>query len=147
MTKLLLVSLGAVSLGALAPAFGQQTDPSNKPHVFLENRSKSGKPSTMRLIQGTVKDQNDRPIRGAIVQLKDMKTSKVVDFLTKDDGVFAFQDLDMEVNYELTAKNGAVISPVKKITPYDTRHKVMLTFRLEPAEGSKAASASKEQKP
>jgi hypothetical protein len=36
---------------------------------------------------------------------------------------------------------------VKKITPYDTRHKVMLTFRLEPAEGSKAASASKEQKP
>ena len=153
MTKLFVVSLSAVSLsavslGAIALASAQQTDPSNKPHVFLENRSKPGKPSTLRVIDGTVKDQKDSPIRGAVVQLKDMKTSKVVDFLTKDDGRFAFRDLPMDVNFELTAKHGAIISPVKKVTPYDSRHEVVLTFRLEPAEESKAAAKdSKQQKP
>ncbi len=147
MTKLFLVSLAAVSLGTLTPASAQQTDPSNKPHVFLENRSKPGKPSTMRLIQGTVKDQNDNPIRGAVVQLKDMKTSKVIDFLTKDDGKFAFRDLAMDVNYELTAKHSGLTPLVKKVTPYDARHEVVLTFRLEPAEESKTAKDSKEQKP
>lgn len=132
MTKLFLVSLGAIAL-----ASAQQTDPSNKPHVFLENRAKPGKPSTMRVINGTVKDQADNPIRGAIVQLKDMKTSKVIDFATKEDGKFVFRELSMDIDYQVTARNGSA-AEMKKVSPYDSRHEVVLTFRLEPP---------KEQKP
>ncbi|MBZ5611501.1 MAG: carboxypeptidase-like regulatory domain-containing protein [Acidobacteriia bacterium] len=132
MTKLFLVSLGAIAL-----ASAQQTDPANKPHVFLENKAKPPKPSNARLIDGIVKDQADNPIRGAIVQLKDLKTSKVVDFATREDGKFAFRDLSMDVNYEVTAKNGAVTSPVKKVTPFDTRKEIILTFRLEPPKEQK----------
>ncbi len=79
-----------------------------------------------------MKDQKDNPISGAIVQLKDMKTSKVVDFPTKDDGKFAFHDLRMDNDYELTAKHGGLTS-VKKVTTYDTRKNVVLNFKLEPA--------------
>jgi len=80
-----------------------------------------------------VKDQNDNPIHGAIVQIKDMKTSKIVDFATKDDGKFAFKDLHMDIDYELTAKHDGITSPVKRVSIYDTRKDVVLNFKLEPA--------------
>src|SRR5256885_632071 len=83
-----------------------QTDPNaNKPSVFLENnRYKPPKPSNARLIQGMVKDQADNPVAGAIVQLKNIKTSKVVSFATKEDGKYAFKDLFLDADYELLAK-------------------------------------------
>ena len=118
-------------ISAVCSGLAQQTDLSNKPSVFLDNKGKPLKPSAARTIDGTVKDAADNPVRGAIVQLKDLKTSKVVDFATKEDGKFAFRELSMEINYELTAKRDGITSLVKKVTPYDTRHEVILTFRLE----------------
>ena len=114
-------------------AQAQQTDPNNnsRSNVFLENKEKPPKPSDARVISGLVKDQNDNPVRGAIVQLKDLKTSKVIDFPTKDDGKFIFRDLRMDKDYELTAKREGLTS-MKKVTTYDTRHNVVLNFKLEP---------------
>jgi hypothetical protein len=117
---------------AVASGYAQQNDPSSKPNVFLENKSKPPKPSSARTISGIVKDESDNPVRGAIVQLKDLKSSKIVDFATKDDGKFAFKELYMDVNYELTAKHDGITSAVKKVSPYDTRRDVVLNFRLEP---------------
>jgi len=131
MSKAALYSVLAFGSLALTTANAQQTDLNNKPSVFLDNKGKPLKPSSARTIDGMVRDAADNPIAGAIVQLKDLKTSKVVDFATKDDGKFAFRELSMEVNYELTAKHDGITSPVRKVTPYDTRHEVILTFRLE----------------
>jgi hypothetical protein len=134
-TKLLSIAFACAF--ALVSARAQQTDPnnpnSNKGSVFLDNnREKPVKPSSARTITGLVKDQNDNPVGGAIVQLKDMKTSKIVDFPTKEDGKFAFRDLHLDVDYELIAKRGGITSPVKKVSTFDTRKEVVLTFRLEP---------------
>ena len=126
-----LFSISFACAFALGLAQTQQTDPSNRSNVLLENKEKPPKPSEARNISGLVRDQNDNPIRGAIVQLKDMKTSKVIDFPTKDDGKFAFHDLRMDIDYELTAKHDGMTS-VKKVSIYDTRKNVVLTFKLEP---------------
>jgi len=126
--KLFFVSMACVLVWG-SPQRGQ-TDPGNS-NVFLENKEKPPKPSEARTISGLVKDRNDNPIRGAIVQLKDMKTSKVIDFPTKDDGKFAFHDLHMDIDYELTAKHDGLTS-MKKVSIYDTRKNVILTFKLEP---------------
>lgn len=132
MCNVKLISITFACAFALGFAQTQQTDPTNRSNVFLENKEKPPKPSDARTISGLVKDKNDNPIRGAIVQLKDMKTSKVVDFPTKDDGKFVFHDLRMDIDYELTAKRGDLTS-MKKVTTYDTRKNVVLTFKLEPA--------------
>lgn len=129
----LLCAAACVSLQAQA----QQTDPSNKPNVFLENKEKPPKPSNARTISGMVKDEKDNPISGAIVQIKDMKTSKVVDFATKADGKFIFRDLHMDIDYELDAKHDGITSPVKKVSIYDTRHDIVLMFKLEPPSAAK----------
>jgi len=121
-------------LACLAPAQKTNPTPDDNSSVFLENnRPKKEKESNTRTIDGTVKDAADNPLADAIVQLKDTKTSKIVDFATKEDGKFAFRDLPMDVNFELLAKHGDVTTPVKKVSIYDTRKHVILNFQLAAA--------------
>jgi carboxypeptidase family protein len=124
-----LVSIAIVLLGwaNLAPA-----QPATGPAVVLENKEKPKKDSPYRIIQGIVKDQADNPLAGAIVQLKNTKTSKMIDFATKSDGKFAFRDLSMGDDYEVLAKRGDLASPVKKVSIYDTRKEVIINFTLQP---------------
>jgi hypothetical protein len=129
--KLFPVSLVFSAAGFLC---AQHTDLSKQPAtVYGNDMPKSSKPSKMRTIYGLVKDQADNPVPGAIVQLKDLRTSKVTDFATKDDGKFLFRELRLDVNYELVAKHGDLASAAKKVTIYDTRNQVILNFKLEPA--------------
>ncbi len=128
-SKLLPIAL----LSAAGLLSAQHGDLSKQPGaVFNSDRPDSSKPSKARTIQGTVRDPSENPVSGAVVQLKDLRTSKVVDFLTKDDGKFAFHDLRLDVNYELVAKHGDLAAPVKKVTTFDTRNSVTLTMKLEP---------------
>jgi hypothetical protein len=133
MSKTKLTSIPIAWAMVLIPVYGQQSNPNpqQKPAVILENKEKPPKESDTRTISGLVKDERDNPIRGAIIQLKDMKTSQVIDFPTKDDGKFAFHDLRMDIDYELTAKHDG-LTLMKKVSIYDTRKNVVLTFKLEP---------------
>jgi hypothetical protein len=118
-------------LAVLAPA---QDGPDVKPPVFLQNdRVKNEKESNTRIIDGTVKDASDNPLADAIVQLKNTKTSSVVDFATKDDGKYVFRDLPMDINFELLAKHGDLTTPVKKVSVYDTRKHVIVNFQVAAA--------------
>ena len=129
-----LYSVPLLALTSLGICWSQQTDPNaSKPSVFLENNKyKPPKPSNARLIQGMVKDAADTPVAGAIVQMKNLKTEKVVSFATKEDGKYAFKDLFLDADYELLAKRGELITPLKKVTIYDTRKEVTINFKLEP---------------
>ena len=121
-------------LAGLAPAQKQNPTPDSAPNVFLQNdRPKNGKEANTRTIDGTVKDASDNPMAYAIVQLKNTKTSNIVDFATKDDGKFVFRDLPMDITYELLAKHGDVATPVKKVSVYDTRKHIILNFQLAAA--------------
>jgi hypothetical protein len=128
-------------LAAAGLAGAQQPGPQDHPNATFGDTPKSNKPSKFRTILGTVRDEADNPAPGAIVQLKDLKTSKVVDFVAKDDGKFVFRDLKLDVNYELVAKRGDLATQVKKVTIYDTRNQVILTLKLE----QPAAAAAKQQ--
>ncbi len=108
-----------------------QDGPDQKPTVYLENnRPKNEKESNTRTIDGMVKDAADNPLADAIVQLKDTKTSNIVNFSTKGDGKYVFRDLAMDINYELLAKIGDMSTPVKKVSIYDTRKHVIVNFQL-----------------
>jgi len=126
------VKLASIAIVFLGWANLASAQPPTGPAVVLENKEKPKKDSPYRIIQGTVKDQSDNPLPGAIVQLKNTRTSKVVDFATKSDGKFTFRDLSMEINYELLAKRGDMASPVKTVSIYDTRKDVVINFTLQP---------------
>ena len=118
----------------LAGMVHAQDGPEQKPNVFLQNdRVKNEKESNTRTIDGIVKDASDNPLADAIVQLKNTKTSNIVNFSTKDDGRYVFRDLPMDINFELLAKHDNLITPVKKVSIYDTRKHIIVNFQLTPA--------------
>ena len=131
MTAVKVVPLTFLLLASLAPA---QDGPEQKPSVFLQNdRVKNEKESNTRTIDGTVKDASDNPLPDALVQLKNTKTSNIVNFATKDDGKYVFRDLPMDINYELLAKHGDISTVAKKVSVYDTRKHVIVNFQLAAA--------------
>src|SRR5580658_9683789 len=126
-----IIPLALLLLASFAAA---QDGPDQKPNVFLQNdRVKNEKEGNTRTIDGTVKDASDNPLNEAIVQLKNMKTSNIVNFATKDDGKYVFRDLPMDINFELLAKHGDLITPVKKVSVYDTRKHVIVNFQVAAA--------------
>jgi hypothetical protein len=131
MSRFKIVPLTFLLLAGMAPA---QDGPDQKPNVFLQNdRVKNQKDSNLRIIDGIVKDASDNPMADAIVQLKNTKTSNIVNFATKDDGKFVFRDLPMDINFELLAKRGDLATPVKKVSVYDTRKHIIVNFQLAAA--------------
>lgn len=121
-------------LASLALAQRENPSPGDNSNVILQNnRTKSEKESNTRTIDGTVKDAADNPLTEAIVQLKNTKTASIVDYVTKDDGRFVFSDLPMDVNFELLAKHGDITTPVKKVSIYDTRKRVIVNFQVASA--------------
>jgi hypothetical protein len=134
MTLAKLVPAFVLVLASLAPAQHQNPSPGDNSNVILQNnRTKAEKESNTRTIDGTVKDASDNPLTEAIVQLKNTKTMSVVDYVTKDDGKFVFNDLPMDVNFELLAKHGDLVTPVKKVSIYDTRKHVIVNFQVAAA--------------
>jgi Carboxypeptidase regulatory-like domain len=129
-TNLIPLSILVLLLASRASA-QQYNGPPEKPDVFIQNnRPKNEKESNTRTIEGTVKDAADNPLASAIVRLKNVKTSKIVNFATKDDGKFTFHDLPLDNNFELVATRGELAAPMKKISVYDTRKKVTVNFQL-----------------
>ncbi len=137
MNRVTLLPATLVLLASLAPAQQSPTQdsrPQQDPNVYLENnRPKNEKDTHTRTVEGTVKDASDNPLANSIVQLKNLKTSQVVDFATKEDGKYVFRDLPMDINYELVARRGDLTGPVKKVSVYDTRKSVILNFQLTSA--------------
>lgn len=125
---------GLLILGS-AIGFAQSTPPplpTEKPAVFDGKRNPKEDKSRIRDLSGVVKDESGAPVDGAIVQLKDLKTGKMVDFITKQDGAYVFRELNMDIDYELTAKRDGLGDAVKKkLTKYDSRRPATLNFELQ----------------
>lgn len=124
----------AVCLGA-AGLYAQSTQtplPNEKPAVFDGKPNPKPDKSHIRNLSGVVRDKSGDPISGAVVQLKNSKTSEVIDFITKTDGSYRFDDLDMNIDYDLTAKRDGYGDPVtKKLSKYDSRKPAILNFELQ----------------
>lgn len=129
--SLLLSSVLFLSAGV---AFAQTTQsplPNEKPAVFDGKRNPKEDKSRLRDLSGVVEDAGGSPIDGAIVQIKDTKTGRVIDFITKKDGSYQFHELDMDIDYELTAKRNGFDSVAKKLSKYDSRKPATLNFELQ----------------
>jgi hypothetical protein len=119
-----------LAFGQAAPTAPPGDNPTNQ-NVYMGKLPKIDK-SKLRDLKGLVKDDNGNPIDGAIVSLKDLKTGKIQSFRTQKDGSYLFYDLNIDLDYELTAKFDGAAGPVtKKLTKYDNRKRPTLDFQLE----------------
>jgi hypothetical protein len=95
-----------------------------------KTREERREEANSRSAMGTVTSADDKPLAGAVVQLKDMRTLQVRSFITLEDGQYHFSGLRNDIDYELTAKSGETTA-TKKLSLFDNRKQAILNFKLD----------------
>src|ERR1019366_2922317 len=90
------------------------------------------KESATRSVGGVVTSADDKPVVGAVVQLKDLKTKNVRSFYTQDKGEYYFHELSTEVDYELTATFQGASSKTRTLSVFDSRKDAVVNLKLNP---------------
>jgi hypothetical protein len=93
-------------------------------------KKKKGEPST-RIVQGTVYDEAEKPVTGAVVQLKDMRTLQVRSFISQEEGAYHFSELKVENDYQLKADFSGTTSGWKTLSVFDTRTTPVINLKLD----------------
>ncbi len=74
-----------------------------------------------RVVFGFVVDANSKPVAGATVFLKYLKTKSIRSFTAEADGKFRFTQVNMAEDYELWAEKDGKKSAVKTVSQWDAR--------------------------
>jgi hypothetical protein len=87
--------------------------------------------SRLRDLKGAVKDESENLVEGAVVKLKNSRTGKVVEYITKKDGTYLFYDLNMDTDYDLTVVRDGFVDAKKTLSKYDSRKPATLNVQIE----------------
>ncbi len=91
----------------------------------------------LRTVHGGVVDKNDTPVPGSIVYLLNVKTQAVTTHFADDAGSYRFSGLDPNVDYEVHAEHGDMMSGTRTISSFDTRRDIDYTLKLSRKKGSR----------
>ena len=97
---------------------------------ILPAQKKEKEDPTIRNLQGQVSDPDDKPVPGAVVQLKDTKTLQVRSFITQADGGYRFSGLRADTDYEIKADYNGMSSDNKRLSNFDTRKIATVNLKL-----------------
>jgi hypothetical protein len=95
-----------------------------------EPNSKKTKP-TSKMLTGVVTDKGDKPIPGAVVYLKNMKTLAVKSFFAQQDGAYRFPQLSLNTDYEVYAEKDGQKSATKSVSQFDDRYTPIINLRID----------------
>ena len=100
------------------------------PVVSAQEKKKSKADDHIRSVQGIVTGTDEKPVAGAVVQLKNTKTLLIRSFITQENGSYYFHELSTDVDYELRADYHGASSPTKALSAFDSRKEATLDLKL-----------------
>lgn len=128
--------------------------PSGKPigRIYFGGADNSGSTTGTkeRVLHGRVLDKNGAAVKGALVYLKETKTSTMKSILTDDEGGYRFVQLSQNLDYELWAQADAKKSEQKTVSSFDNRQELIFNLRFSDppkAEASQPATKPTAAKP
>ena len=91
----------------------------------------SDKEPQVRTLTGQVMNQQEKPLPGAIVYLKNNKTMSVKTFIAGQDGIYRFNALSPNVDYEVHAEHDGRKSDVKTLSSFDSRKTATINLKIK----------------
>ncbi|WP_157178344.1 carboxypeptidase-like regulatory domain-containing protein [Terriglobus roseus] len=88
-------------------------------------------PPTMRAVQGVVQNSKGEVIKGAMVYLKNERTSKLQSVSVDETGKFRFVQVPLKDDFKLWAQAADKKSPEKVISSFDTKTEVTRDLKVE----------------
>ncbi|MGA9564108.1 MAG: carboxypeptidase-like regulatory domain-containing protein [Candidatus Korobacteraceae bacterium] len=85
---------------------------------------------TSKMLTGTVWDKSEKPIPGAVVYLKNMKTLAVKSYFADKDGAYRFPQLALNTDYEVYAEIDGKKSDTKSISQFDDRFNPTINLKI-----------------
>ena len=110
---------------------------------LLPAQKKEKDDPTIRNLQGQVTDPDDKPVAGAVVQLKDTRTLQVRSFITQANGDYRFSGLRADTDYEIKADYNGMSSDNRRLSNFDTRKIATVNLKLNKKEANKKAEEEK----
>lgn len=113
--KLVLVALAVT----MSIAFAQETKAEKK------------QAASERVVTGTVRDADGNVINGAVVQLKDVRSTQVRSFITQTNGAYHFTGLKLDSDYALEARYNGMTSGWRTLSVFDSRKEPVINLKLD----------------
>jgi hypothetical protein len=85
----------------------------------------------VRPVSGVVTDADGKPLVGAVVQLKNTRTQKVLSLMTHEKGEYQFSGLSKDTDYQLTAIVNDHSSGPHTLSMYDPRPKPVVNLEVK----------------
>ncbi len=98
--------------------------------IALPARAQDKKDSELRTVHGSVVDKDENPVVSSPVYLLNVKTQAMETHISDDSGNYRFTRLDPNVDYEIHAEHGDLMSATRTISSYDTRLDVEIILKL-----------------
>jgi hypothetical protein len=115
---------------ALGIAVGATVAMITAPKLFAQTTAVAEK-ERIKNVSGTVLDNSEAPLGGAVVYLKNTKTLAVKSVYSSDAGEFHFNALSPNTDYQIYAEFNGVRSGTKTISSFDNRTSVNMTLKVD----------------
>lgn len=86
-----------------------------------------------RTILGQVLDENDKVVATAVVHLINVTAKEQWSTITDKEGRYEFNGVDPKADFQLFAERGEQKSRVHSISQFDTRTRIVVNLKLQPA--------------
>ncbi len=97
----------------------------------LSGSSLSVAQAAQKVVEGKVVGSSDQPQPGAIVYLKNGKTSDIKSFISTADGSYRFGQLSPDIDYELWAEYRGKKSPTKTVSSFDSKKVLIYALKVD----------------
>ncbi len=99
--------------------------------VVLPAASLYAQTSAQRVVQGRVEDKAGKPIKSAIVYLKNGQTLAVKTYIADDSGSYRFGQLGQNTDFEIWAESNGKKSGTKTISSFDTKKEFNFILKID----------------
>jgi hypothetical protein len=120
----------AILIFLIGNTLGAQVGKPPNPTVFSGLPEKTSK-SDLRALHGQILDTADNPLEKSVVYLKNIRTLRIITFITGKDGSYHFNGLSTSVDYEVRAEHLNAFSATRTLSLLDGRKDVSLNLRID----------------